>query len=159
MNYARDLIIDEHSLDEEWIKQPRLFMQYAKESAVKKREYDITKAKFEVLEAEIDTEVRSDPESYINGKITEKSIKNAVLTNADYLEAQQDLIDLAHELEIMKYAVRSFEQKKSALENLVKLHGQGYYSEPTSPDVNNDAVQTTVRKKKVRDSIKKIKEK
>jgi len=134
MNYEKDIEIDETSLDIEWLEQPKLFMQYSRHLADMRRRADETKQTLDIVRAEIDRDAREDPEKFqITGKVTEGAITSAVLTNDKYKKAYQDFLDAKYEMDMALSAVRAFEQRKDALENLVRLHGQEYFAGPRVP--------------------------
>lgn len=134
MNYEKDIEIDETSLDIEWLEQPKLFMQYSRHLADMRRRTDEMKQTLDVVKAEIDRDVREDPERFqITGKVTEGAITSAVLTNEAYKAAYQAFLDAKYEMDMAQSAVRAFEQRKDALENLVRLHGQQYFAGPQLP--------------------------
>lgn len=134
MHYEKDIEIDETSLDIEWLEQPKLFMQYSRHLADMRRRTDEMKQTLDVVKAEIDRDVREDPERFqITGKVTEGAITSAVLTNEAYKTAYQAFLDAKYEMDMAQSAVRAFEQRKEALEYLVKLHGQQYFAGPQLP--------------------------
>ena len=133
MDYEKDIRIDETALDIEWLEQPRLFMQYARHSAEASRDLDKAKENLDIVKAEIDLKIRSNPEKYGLEKVTETAIQNTILTNKQYQETNQAMLDARYEAEMAKGAVRAMEQRKDALENLVRLHGQQYFAGPKVP--------------------------
>lgn len=133
MNYETDIIIDEQSLDIEWLDQPMLFMKYARHGASMRREVDKMKQALDIARADADSRIRNHPEKYKLEKITEAAVSNAILKEVGYVEAYQDYLDAKYESDIAQAAVIAFEQRKSALENLVKLHGQSYFAGPKVP--------------------------
>lgn len=135
MNYENDIKIDEFQLDREWIKQSTLFMKYAKEAADADSKRKRAKEKLEVTRAEVDLDYRKDPPEGL--KVTEKVIEGLVKTDERYEKAFEEYQTAEYEYSILSAAVRAIEQKKSALENLVKLQLGGYFSEPKE-EVNNE---------------------
>ena len=133
MNYEQDITIDDSALDIEWLEQPRLFMKYARHSAEASRDLDKAKENLDIVKAEIDLKIRSNPEKYGLEKVTETAIQNTILTNKQYQETNQAMLDARYEAEMAKGAVRAMEQRKDALENLVRLHGQQYFAGPKVP--------------------------
>ena len=132
-NYSKDLAIDINALHLEWLRQPQLFMEYAEQCADARRKLDKVKESIDVLKAEKDSIIRQNWAA--NGvKCTEAQVSNHVLMDPDYRKATDHYIELKYEYEMLSSAVKAFEQKKSALENLVRLHGQQYFS---SPEVND----------------------
>lgn len=139
MNYEKEIVIDESSLDLEWIEQPSLFMKYAIHSASMRREVDKMKQAVDIAKADADSKIRNHPEKYKLEKITEAAVSNLILKEEDYVKAYQKYLDAKYESDIAQAAVIAFEQRKSALENLVKLHGQSYFAGPKLPrDIANE---------------------
>jgi hypothetical protein len=133
MNYEQDLKIDETSLDVEWLDQPVLFMKYARHSAEKEKEKDEAKEELELTKAELDKEIRSFPDRFGIEKITDKVVENTILLQKDYKEASETFLQAKFEWMVAKGAVDAFNQRKEALENLVKLNGQSYFAGPQIP--------------------------
>ena len=133
MNYEKDLYIDETNLDIEWLDQSMLFMKYAKHSAETQRDFDDVKQKLDVLKAELDKEIRENPSDFGIEKVTEGAIQSAILTTPRYQAMYEALLDTKFENDMAKNAVQAFNQRKEALENLVKLNGQQYFSGPKVP--------------------------
>lgn len=151
MNYETDLKIDETSLDVEWLDQPVLFMKYAKHSAEKDKEKDEAKEQLELCKAELDKEIRSFPDRFGIEKITDKVVENTILLQPDYKEASANFIQARFEWMVAKGAVDAFNQRKEALENLVKLNGQSYFAGPQVP--RNLHEQRELRQKEINSRI------
>lgn len=133
MNYEEDIEIDEEMLDVDWLNQPKLFMQYSRHYAQMRRSVDETKQALDVVKAEVDRDIRNDPEKYNIEKVTEGSIQSAILTSKKYKEAYKEYLDAKYESDMAGAAVQAFEHRKVALENLVRLHGQQYFAGPRVP--------------------------
>lgn len=133
MNYEKDIEIDETALDVEWLEQPSLMLKYARYSAESRRALEEAKQSLDVARAEIDKQIRERPEDFGILKVTEGSIQSAILTEPQYKSAYQAYLDTKYESDMSQGAVRAFEQRKEALENLVKLHGQQYFAGPKVP--------------------------
>jgi hypothetical protein len=133
MDYVEDIRIDESALDVEWLRQASLTFQYGKHQATMKRIVDRKKEELDLVRAELDKKIRSKPEHYKIDKITEAVVQATIIQQDDYQEINSELIDARYELEIASAALRALEQKKSALENLVRLNGQNYFAGPSIP--------------------------
>jgi len=133
MDFEADVSIDETSLDVEWLEQPRLMLSYAKNAAVRKADFDRAKENLEVVKAQLDHSIRENPEVFAVIKITETVVQNTIHLQKEYEEAYERYTTAKYELEIALAAVRAIEQKRSALENLVRLHGQQYFAGPSVP--------------------------
>lgn len=143
--YAEELKIDPEMLDVEWLKQPQYFFKYSEKSAEAQRDYNKAKEKVEVCRAILASSIRKYPADYGIEKVTEGSLSEALsmclkenedeirTAVLDYREAIETLNDIKFDADILQSAVRAFEQRKTALENLVKLHGASYFSSPSAP--------------------------
>lgn len=137
MDFKNDIVIDEFNLDSEWKKQPRLFLQISEEAQKADLSYKKAKENVEVVKAKlyksIKTEMLEEGE-----KVTEKALENEILIHDDYHEAFDKMLQRQNEAQLLKAGVLAFEQKKSALENMVKLHIAGYFGEPKHPQMEED---------------------
>lgn len=137
----RILNIDKHRLDEEWLMQPKLFGQFAFDLAEAKTEFERAKASLELVEAELDREVRLSPEKFdLPEKLTETLIANTVKSRPRYRKAYEGMIEAKHEVGILSAATEACEQRKKALEGLVSLFLADYYSSPKAPDNGREAI-------------------
>ncbi len=152
--YEEDLHIDENALDLEWLTQPRLMLQYTNMQASAKRDVDREKEKLAVVKAELDKKIRSNPEKFGLEKITENLIFNTITVHKKYKKAMTLFIDSTYELNMVKGAVESVEQRKTSLENLVKLHGQSYFAGPKVPRDIGSEVLKDQKKKRSNESVK-----
>lgn len=132
-NVDRDLHIDESALDVEWLQQPRLFMKYASAAADKRRSLDKAKEKLDLVKANLDSSIRKNPAEYDIVKVTEATVSNAIIKEDEYQDATVDYIHAKQEYELTQAAVRAMDQRKTALEDLVRLHGQQYFAGPREP--------------------------
>lgn len=161
MNYEKDIRIDETALDVEWLQQPRLMMQYAQYAVEARMKLDQSKESLDIVRAQLDKEVRTDPKSFGIEKITEAVVDNTIIIQDVYKQANEELRQAKYEADMAQNAVRAVEQRKDALENLVKLHGQQYFAGPKVPrDLSyeakkkaeqaqlNDTVGAAIRRKK-----------
>jgi hypothetical protein len=143
LDYERDLFIDESALDVEWLNQPLLMMRYSKQLAKAEKEVSRLKEKQRVVFATTDKDVRTNPGDYkISVKLTEEVVKNAVLSSDEYQDISAELIEAQYEYNMLKAAVESIKQRKDALQDLVRLHGQQYFAGPSIPrDLSHEAKQ------------------
>lgn len=131
--YSDDITIDETALDLEWLEQPRLVMKYGKISANAEREYDKTKVALDMVRAELDRKIRTKPDKYGIEKITESVIMNTITGCDEYQQAFEEFLDAKYEYNASRTALTAVIQRKDALENLVRLHGQQYFAGPRIP--------------------------
>lgn len=144
------LAIDEHRLDEEWVRQPAVFGRYALKLAEKRSELDAAKSRLDVVEAETDRDIRKMPENYGISKITEVVVERTIKIQLPYMRAVDKVNRLKHEVAVVQAYVDALDHKKKALENLVMLWLNSYFAEPRLPkgparERMNDVVKREVR--------------
>lgn len=128
--FEKDLRIDPSALDIEWLEQPQKFFKYSKELSYAKRELDRLKQKYEVLKAKIDNKIRS---QYPDKKPTETAIYSMVIQNEEIMQGLKEIADQELVVDLLVGGVKALEQRKSALENEVKLQGMNYFAAPREP--------------------------
>lgn len=133
MDYEKDVNIDPNSLDVEWLEQPNLMLKYGRIAAQTKLDMDKAKEKLEVVKAELDKDIRLNPEKYDIAKLTESVVASTILLQPEYKEASEAYIEATYEFNMARYAVQAISDRKDALENLVKLHGMQYFAGPSVP--------------------------
>lgn len=133
LKFDYEISIDETALDVEWLRQASLMGRYCRAAADAKKELDIAKEALDVVRAGVAQLIRKDPGSFGLDKVTEAAVNEVLLTNSECQRASTELIEAKYELEMAQAAVKALDQKKSALENLVKLHGQSYFAGPSVP--------------------------
>jgi len=129
-----EIQIDENSLDVEWVGQPRMYFKYASMLADAKREQDQAKVELDLVTAELDMVIRSDPDKFGIGKVTEAAIKATVLAQKEYGKAQKAVLTAKHGVDVLGAAVTALDHRKKALEGLVQLRLANYFSEPRAPE-------------------------
>lgn len=154
MNYEEDITIDPDSLDVEWMEQPRLMIKYSRHAAQMRKALDEAKQNLDIAKAEADKSLRNHPEKYGLSKVTDTAVANQILIHPKYKEAYSEYLDAKYESDMAISAVVAFEQRKSALENLVRLHGQQYFAGPSLP---RDLSKEWEQKQKQKESNAKIK--
>jgi len=132
-SYVLDMEISPQDLDVEWLEQPKLMMKYTKKLAELREKRDLVKEEMELTRAELDREIRESPEEFGLEKINNDVVANTILTVEDYQKVSKKLIRANYEVNVMSGIVQAVEQRKQALENLVRLHGQQYFAGPTVP--------------------------
>lgn len=134
MSYEQDIEIDESILDVEWVEHSKRMLTYTTAAAEAHKEMDFSKAGLDFVKARIDKEIREDPRAFgLSDRVTEGAISSAVILHPDFDEANRGYIERKFQFEVASGVVKSFEHRKSALENLVRLHGQSYFAGPSVP--------------------------
>ena len=158
MNFKEALKIDQHHLDAEWMRQPSLYQEWAEELAHAVATKDRAKERVELVKAELDKEIRGDPEAFEIAKTTETVIQATIIQQPEYKKVYHEYLEAKEDAAVLDGAVQALEHKRKALEKLVELYMAGYWAEPrVSKKVQEDAVD--VGSEQVRRSLKRRKNK
>ena len=146
IDYEKDTKIDPDALDLECLGQADLMMKYSRHCADMEDVRDRAKENLEFVKAEMDSDIRKNPENYKLEKVTDKAVESLIPLQDHYRSASIAYLDAKHEYNVARGAVDAIEGRKSMLESLIKLHGQSYFAGPNVPrDLN--------REKKLKDEI------
>jgi len=155
--------IDITRLDEEWLNQPKIFFKYASKLADAQRRESQARAEREIVKAEVDLEVREHLKKYKIDKVklTEAVIIGIVMKQPTYQKAQKERLRRKHKTDILQAAVNALNHRRSALERLVALHGQNYFSTPKPIDERSITTVTDIenrgKKKRRQEGLKRKK--
>ena len=133
MNYEQDMYIDEDALDLECLEQATLMIKYSTKLADLKKERDLKKEEMDLVKAELDKEIRGNPESFDIVKITETVVTNTIIAQEKYKDIMKKYLTAKYEVDVATGVVSAVEQRKSMIEALIKLHGQQYFAGPNIP--------------------------
>ena len=133
MNYEKDIQIDPDQLDVEWLNQPALMMKYTRHAADMKAAVEKARQNIDLVKAELDKDIRQNPEDYALEKVTEGALTAIIQSSKKFIKANDAHRDAKYEADIASGAINAFEHRKRALENLVTLHGQQYFAGPSIP--------------------------
>lgn len=145
-NYDEDLTIDPDALDVEWLRQPQLYFDYARQSAEAEDALKRAEQSMKVIRSELVLEA-SDPDSGVLGKgikPTAPTVEAYYRNHPKHQAAKERFFKASFEAEMLRNAVFAFTQRKVALENMVRLHGSGYFSGPSEPRDIGDEYRTKV---------------
>jgi len=155
INYQEDIEIDNSALDVEWLRQASLTFKFCKTEANIKKEIDTKEVELGLIRAGLDKQIRMNPEEFeITTKLTETVITNTILGDDEYKECFNTLLEQKYDLAVAKAAVKSIDSKKTALESLVKLHGQQYFAGPSVPRDLSKEWEAKELQKKVNQTVK-----
>jgi hypothetical protein len=132
-DYRQDVKIDPEQLDVMWLNQAALYSYYAEASARARDKRDRSKQARDVKRAEVDKDVRTNPSKYGVEKVTVDSVISAVESSQEYKQAVETYQEDCLAADLSQVAVNGMEQRKSALENLVRLHAASYFAGPREP--------------------------
>ena len=147
-NLDSDLAISKTELDEEWVRQPQLFMKYATASAELKRKAQEAQERSKLIKAELKANAAENPDRCLGRgvKASNEKIEAYASAHEDYQTAVASYIKAQYRADMAENAVFAMHQKKSALENLVRLSSMEWYSTPTVTSENRGFDGDAVRK-------------
>jgi len=132
--YREDLKIDKYDLDNELNEHSRLYEKWSNSLAEAEYYRDKAERKLDAVKAQADYDIRSDPKKYGWGDgdrpPTEPFIKVAVFRHSDYKRAARDLAKAKLRVKKLMGAVRAFEHRKMAIQEMCKLWSKQYYARP-----------------------------
>ena len=156
--YEEDLKIDLNKLEEEWLKQPTLYMKYAEMVAQSQRERDKAKEQIELARAELDSMIRENPDRFSgcpqnkdgSYKPTEGWISSVILNQDKYKKVSENFHDLNYNFNVLQGALKAFDHRKKALEMESQLWLGGYWSTPKEKgsEMQDRAVQKSSDKQR-----------
>ena len=127
-DFESDVKIDPNFLDAEFLQHPGRFLKYSLAAAKANKALRLAEERVKTVRSII---VRREKES--NPKHTETTLEAAYRVNPEYREAKSDYVDASFKADTFNNVVFVMQARKAALENLVRLHGQGYNSTPEEP--------------------------
>ena len=122
--------IDPEKLDEQWFRFARDYFDHACNLANAREEFERAKARRDVIEAELDREIRLKPENFGVAKITETQVERTIRLQKRYDKANEEVIIAKHTLDLHQATVDAMDVKKKGLEMIVQLRLSTYYAEP-----------------------------
>lgn len=132
-DFENDITIDIDALDMEWLNQANVYYKYSREAAEARKEMDDAYHNHKVISADMELQMKSDPDSFGLPKTSEATIEAAVKDAKKVHKARQEFLDAKYRHDVLMSAVRALEMKKEALENLVRLANQDYFTLPSEP--------------------------
>lgn len=149
MEYKDKIKIDEDALDIECLNQAENMLDITSEMANCQSTMDNLKDALDVIKAELDFKIRKNFGEYGLDKTTDALVANTVLRQEEYQEASAEYLEAKHAYQTAKGAVDAFEQRKSMIEALIKLHGQQYFAGPKIPrNLHDERAEQRERKQR-----------
>lgn len=133
MKYEDDMRINESALDVECLDQADLMLKYTTLQAELQKDEEMIREELDLERAELDKDIRSDPDKYEIDKITESVVMNNIIKDPEYRQINEKYINAKFENNVAKGAVRAVAARKDMLERLILLHGQQYFAGPKMP--------------------------
>jgi len=151
------LDIDETALDKALVEQPTLFFKHSRRLADAKMKLDEAEREFDLTKADLSLSIRDFPGKFgLGEKVTEGAIAAATIMQERYQAAQRNVNSCRHAVQLMQGVVTALDHRKRALEKLVDLHGQEYFS---SPRVRGEEANASLDQARTRRMIEKTRRK
>ena len=148
VDYSNDLLVDRDTLDISWEKHPMMCFAYSVALAEARQKVNNLKREHKIMLAETILDVKQNPRDYdLPLKPTVDQVKSAAECDVQCEGLWISLVDAEHESDLLAAAVKSLDSKKSAMESLVKLHGQSYFSNPQTDMEGGQTLKDTKRKR------------
>lgn len=123
-----DLNISMVELDKHLLEQTSLFGMIAEKYAEAVNARDFLKSDVEILEAEIDIQIREDAKKN-NEKITEKVVASKVILDSSRIDLTNELLSAQAAVNNFAAQKQTLECRKKSLEGLIQLYIADWFSE------------------------------
>ena len=144
VDFKADSEIDKNLLEDESVTQPCMYGFYAMQLAEARNELDVAKSNLEATIARRSAYYYNNPVDGI--KTTADGMKVMVGNDTEIQEAQ-DVVDKKQAVVNVLYAqVNTLEQRKSCLDNLVKLSLARYYNESETDTSGQTRLKETMKR-------------
>lgn len=130
-NFNDDVIINKYKLDDELVRQPQKFYEWAKAEVIAADEAGRLKDAVEIEKAKIEIRIRNNPSLYdLPDNPKEALIKAAVTINRKVRRANRKYLKALKVQRLLAKAEKSMEHRKKSLEGLVSMNIQMHFSTP-----------------------------
>jgi len=153
IDLERDKQVSRYDLDKQLEEQTALHIEYGKNYAEKYKKMLQAKRNIAIVEAEIDSAIRENPESFgIASKVTETAIKSALVIDEEVRKAHEDFHTAVEEEKIAQEVLSAIAfDRKQALTDMKDLWLGSYYSGVSNPSrmaekINEEQTASELRK-------------
>jgi len=158
-DFSKDVSIDKYNLTDELVEQAQLYYEWASQQAEAACDVEDAKDKLDLIKSQVELRIRKNPKLHrLSEKPTESMVKAAVKLHSKVKRANKRYLEAVRIESLLKKAERAFEHRKKALEGLVSLNMQYWYSNPkTNSQVKQEVDQTSLlRQKREKDKWRNI---
>ena len=113
--------INSYNLEQELIKQPQLYYEWATASAEATSIKEAEKTKLEIIKSQVEKKIRGNPKKYGIENVTEGAIKNEINCSIRIRKQNKIYLEACSNERILTKAETAFHQRKSMLQSLVQL--------------------------------------
>lgn len=144
VDFKADSEIDKNHLEDESVMQPCMYGFYAMQLADAKNELDVAKTNLEATIARRSAYYYNNP---VDGIKTTADGMKVMVGNDTEIQEVQDVVDKKQAAVNVLYAqVNTLEQRKSCLDNLVKLSLARYYNESETDTSGQTRLKDTMKR-------------
>jgi len=129
VTFHKEAEIDRYNLDEELVRQPQRYYDWALKAARAAEERDQAKHTLEVVRADVEKRIRKNPERYGISDPKESAIKLEIPRHPKVKRYTRKYIQAVYNEKILNEARASFAQRKSMLQALTQLNVQLHFAE------------------------------
>lgn len=129
-----EIPIDPEELEIECIRQPSLYLKYARAAADGEKLAKEAHEKLKQVRSELVKDAWEDPDECLGlKKATKDTVEAYYRSHEDYIEAKQDWIQAEYERDVLNGAKWAVSGRKDSIEGLIKLAVMGWYATPATP--------------------------
>ena len=130
-DFSEDIEINKYQLDEELVRQPQLYYDWAKAEVNAGDEVAKAKDDLEITSAKVEIEIRKHPTLFdLPENPKEGLIKAAIIINKKVKRKKKKYLQALKTQRLLSKAERAFEHRKKSLEGLVSINMQMHFSTP-----------------------------
>lgn len=134
-DFKKDVEINPNQLDVEWLRQPALYQKYSEACAEANDDLKRAEQRMKVIRSELILEASERGEDVLGKgvKPTGPTIEAYYRNHKEHQDAKEEYFKAAKRAEMLTNALFALQQKKVALENLVRLLTSNYFASPSVP--------------------------
>jgi hypothetical protein len=139
LDYKEDMKVDKYNLEIEWERHTQLYLDYMEAEVDAQDIRDRLERRLDLVKAEMDAKVRSNPAKYGIEKVSESAIKSVVTKSTRVQEAQEEYLNAVKRAKKLSGVMKGMEHRKRQLTELDRLFTGGYYSSsrPSTEGISN----------------------
>ena len=117
--------------------QADLAMEAGELFANAKAEAKQKKMTYEIIQAEVDRDIRANPDTYGLSKVTETVVKSTVVVDAAVRSALTELIEAEKESDLTSALVNAYQHRKSMIQAEVQLFVNNYWGDVSEKEMES----------------------
>lgn len=130
-SFEQDCRCDKFDLDGEAERQSSNYLYWSRKAATARGDRDSARMRYEVRRAELATDFRISPPAGL--KVTNDTVCEFLDANKELRDLRKEWIEADRDYDELNGACKALEMKKSSIDNLIKLHLNNYFSDPSRP--------------------------